>query len=255
MLKRKYCYHNGQNDPRMCSRKKLKSKKEDSDSEEEEEKGIGIGALKNIMNNKIDCIGNHVWFNDDITNDSVSKLIKIISGRNFVFEQKQREVFYGKLVPSPIFLHINSGGGELQEGMAAVDAIRNSKIPIYTIIEGEAASAATFLSVSGKKRFMTENSVLLIHQLSSGFWGNMQQLEDEHENNKFFMEKIYSLYSKYTKISRRRLERIMKRDIWWGADKAIKYGFVDAIYAGDDADCDANKKDEDDSDGEVDRSV
>jgi len=117
--------------------------------------------------------------------------------------------------------------------MAAVDAIRNSKIPIYTIIEGEAASAATFLSVSGKKRFMTENSVLLIHQLSAGAWGKMEELEDEHKNNKFFMEKIYSLYSKYTKISRKQLEKIMKHDIWWGIDKAINYGFVDAIYMGE----------------------
>jgi len=248
MLKRKYCYYR---DPHSCSkrRKRGKSKEESESDDEEKEQGIGIGALKNLMNRKIDCIGNHIWFNDDITNDSVSKLIKIISGRNFVFEQKQREIFFGKLIPDPLYLHINSGGGELQEGMAAVDAIRNSKIPIYTIIEGEAASAATFLSVAGKKRFMTENSVLLIHQLSSGFWGTMQQLEDEHENNKFFMEKIYSLYSKYTKISRKRLEKIMKRDIWWGADKAIKYGFVDAIYTGREA---AEKDDEsDDESGSV----
>ena len=233
MLKRKYCYHNSSH---TCS-KKRRGKKDDSDDDddEKEEKGIGIGALRSLMNRKIDSIGNHIWFNDEITNDSVSKLIKIISGRNFVFEQKQREIFFGKLVPNPLYLHINSDGGELQEGMAAVDAIRNSKIPIYTIIEGEAASAATFLSISGKKRFMTENSVLLIHQLSSGMWGTMEQLEDEHENNKFFMEKIYSLYSKYTKISRKRLEKIMKRDIWWGVDEAIKYGFVDAIYKGEEA--------------------
>lgn len=232
MYKRKRCRYN---EPYVCSKKRRRMK-EESDIEDEEDKdkgGIGIGVFKNLMNRKIDCIGNHIWFNDDITNSSVSQLIKIISGRNFVFEQKRIEMFYCKIEPTPIYLHINSYGGELQEGMAAVDAIRNSKIPIYTIIEGEAASAATFLSVAGKKRFMTENSVLLIHQLSGGAWGKMEELEDEHENNKFFMEKIYSLYSKYTKISRRRLEKIMKRDIWWGFDKAIKYGFVDAIYTGE----------------------
>ena len=87
--------------------------------------------------------------------------------------------------------------------MAAVDCIRNSKIPIYTIIEGRAASAATFMSIAGKKRYITENSVLLIHQLSSGMWGKMSELEDELENNKFFMEKIYSIYSKYTTIPKK----------------------------------------------------
>ena len=231
MFKRKRCYYK---EPYTCSKKQKKSKEEsDSEDDEEKEKGIGIGVLKNLMNRKIDSIGNHIWFNDDVTNNSVSQLIKIISGRNFVFEQKKREMFYCKLKPTPLYLHINSCGGDLQEGMAAVDAIRNSKIPIYTIIEGEAASAATFLSVAGKKRFITENSVLLIHQLSAGAWGKMEELEDEYENNKFFMEKIYSLYSKYTKISKKELRKIMKHDIWWSADKAIKYGVVDAIYKGE----------------------
>lgn len=204
--------------------------KEDDDEEDNEEKGIGLGVLNSLMNKKIDVIGNHIWFNDDVTNSSISKLIKLISARNFAFQQEEKKVFYGTLVPKPLYLHINSYGGDLQEGMAAVDAIKNSKIPIYTIIEGQAASAATFLSIAGEKRYMTENSVLLIHQLSSGSWGTMHELEDEHKNNKFFMEKIYSLYSKYTTITKTNLKKIMKHDIWWDVKKAIKHGFIDEIY-------------------------
>jgi ATP-dependent Clp endopeptidase proteolytic subunit ClpP len=210
-----------------------KNKDDDDNEYNNDDKGIGLGVLNSLMNKNIDVIGNHIWFNDDVSNSSISKLIKLIGARNFAFSQEEKKVFYGKLVPKPIYLHINSCGGDLQEGMAAVDAIRNSKIPIYTIIEGEAASAATFLSVAGQKRFMTENSVLLIHQLSAGCWGTMQELEDDHKNNKFFMEKIYSLYSKYTTISRRSLEKIMKHDIWWDVKTAMKYGFVDEIYYGE----------------------
>lgn len=218
-----------------CKKKSKSRSRNESDSEDEEEKdnGIGLGELKNLMNSKIDCIGNHIWFNDDVDGDSVSKLIKIISGRNFIFERKQKEIFYGKLTPIPLFLHINSDGGDLQEGMVAVDAIRNSKIPIYTIIEGRAASAASLISVAGKKRFMTEHSDLLIHQLSGGYWGTYQEMKDEQENNDFFMEKIYSFYQKYTNLPKKRLEKIMKRDIWWNYKKALKYGFVDAIYTSD----------------------
>lgn len=249
MYKRKRCYHS---DPYYCSKKSRHSKDEsDSEEDDDKDKGIGIGVLKNLMNRKVDCIGNHIWFNDAVTNNSVSQLIKVINGRNFVFKQKQREMYYGNIVPNPMYLHINSCGGELQEGMAAADCIRNSNIPIYTIVEGEAASAATFMSVAGKKRFMTENSVILIHQLSAGAWGKMDELEDEHENNKFFMEKIYSLYSKYTKISRKRLEKTMKRDIWWGVDKALKYGFVDGVYTNEEnAEKILGPEDKVDSDGE-----
>ena len=225
-MKRKYCYYNNKHNKRN-------KRNEESEDEESEDEGVGVGILNSVMKKKIDCIGNHIWFNDEISNNSVSQLIRIINGRNFIFNQKKKETFYGRLEPNPIYLHINSLGGDLQEGMAAVDCIRNSKIPIYTIIEGSAASAATFLSVVGKKRFITENSVLLIHQLSAGSWGKMNELEDDYENNKFFMEKIYSLYSKYTSITRKKLEKIMKRDIWWNAEKAIQYGFVDQIYTGD----------------------
>jgi ATP-dependent protease ClpP protease subunit len=223
---------------KFYSNKKQKKSKDDSDSETENEKdkekeeGIGLGAL-NSLATKVDCIGNHIWFNDDVENESVNKLIKIISAKNFIFNQKVKEIYFGTIEPVPIYLHINSDGGNIPDALAAVDCIRNSKIPIYTIIEGNAASAATFLSVAGKKRFITENSVLLIHQLSSGMWGTMAQLEDEHVNNKFFMEKIYSIYDKYTRISRRRLEKILKKDIWWGAEKAIQYGFADQIYRGE----------------------
>jgi ATP-dependent Clp endopeptidase proteolytic subunit ClpP len=236
MQKRKYIYHSSQ-----ISKKHKKAKDEsDSEDEDEKEKGIGIGMLKSLLNSKVDSIGNHIWFNDDVTGDSVSKLIKVINARNFLFEQKQREIFYGKLEPKPLYLHINSDGGEIHEGMAAVDCIRNSKIPIYTIIEGRAASAATFMSIAGKKRYITENSVLLIHQLSSGMWGKMTELEDEHENNKFFMEKIYSIYSKYTTVPKKELKNIMKRDIWWDSEKALKYGFVDEIFTSTTVDEDNN---------------
>lgn len=242
MTKRKYIYHSSlssQNSKFVCRKKQNKSK-EESDSEGDDEKGVEFGMLKSLLNSKVDSIGNHIWFNDDITSDSVSKLIKVINYRNFIFEQKQREIFYGKLEPKPLYLHINSDGGSVHEGMAAVDCIRNSKIPIYTIIEGRAASAATFMSIAGKKRYITENSILLIHQLSSGMWGKMTELEDEHENNKFFMEKIYSIYSKYTTVPKKELKNIMKRDIWWDADKALKYGFADDIYTSTTIDEDNN---------------
>ena len=219
---------------KLHTNKKKKNSKDSSDSESDNEKeqGIGRGYL-NILPVKVDCIGNHIWFNDDIDSESINKLIKIINTKNFIFDQKVKDFYFGKIEPLPIYLHINSHGGCITAALAAVDCIINSKIPIYTVIEGNAASAATFLSISGKKRFITQNSVLLIHQLSSSTWGTMEQLEDGHENNKFFMEKIYTIYSSYTKLSKKQLVKILKRDIWWDSEKAIKYGFADEIYIND----------------------
>ena len=223
----------------------IKKSKNESDSESDNDSDKNLTAIKNLLNNKVECIGNHIWFNGDVDNSSISKLIKLINAKNFLYNQQVKNMYFAKLEPLPLYLHINSDGGCIKNAMAAVDCIKNSSIPIYTIIEGGAASAATFMSVAGKKRFITENSVLLIHQLSSGMWGTMSQIEDDYENNKFFMEKIYSIYNKYTTISRSRLEKILKRDIWWNAKKAIKYGFVDQIYRGDNRDNKGDDKEDD----------
>ncbi len=69
-------------------------------------------------------------------------------------------------IPTPeIKLHINSGGGSLIDAFAAIDYIRKSKAPVHSIVEGQAASAATLMSVVASKRSITKHSVMLIHQL------------------------------------------------------------------------------------------
>ncbi len=231
MSKRKYYYHA---DSKFSKRIKRSNTVDDhEDNEEEEEEGKRLDVLKALMGREVEGVGNHIWFNDDITVDSISKFIKVTQNKNFSFKQKQRQIFSGTLIPKPIYLHINSYGGDVSAAMAAVDCIRYSYIPIYTVIEGSAASAATFLAVAGKKRFITENSVLLIHQLSTGMWGKFSELEDEHKNNKFFMDKIYSIYEKYTVLRKKKLKEILKHDLWWSSKDALDYGFVDEIYTGD----------------------
>ena len=63
----------------------------------------------------------------------------------------------------PIYLHINSFGGSLYDAYAAVDTIKNLRVPIYSVIESCAASAGTIISVVCNKRFIGENAHMLIH--------------------------------------------------------------------------------------------
>lgn len=132
---------------------------------------------------------------------------------------------------NPIWIYINSYGGDLLAGFNIMDEIANlsKKYPIYTLIDGKAASAATMISIAGKKRFIKENSFILIHQLSSGMVGKYSEMKEQIANMDMFMSKIKKAYSKYTKISDTALDEILKHDIWWDAEKALEYGFVDAI--------------------------
>ena len=128
-----------------------------------------------------------------------------------------------------IDLYINSPGGVVLQGFSAMDTIRASTIPVTTIIDGEAASAATFISVVGNERLMYEHAHILIHQLSSIHWGNFEQLKDDMQNSERFMETIRDIYRKYTKISVKAMDDMLKHDLWWDAKTCLKYGLVDRI--------------------------
>ena len=128
-----------------------------------------------------------------------------------------------------INLFISSEGGELYSSLAASDRIKSSKIPIHTIVEGIAASGATIISISGAKRFIRKHSLMLIHQLSSEFWGNYAQIEDEKKNLDLLMKIIKEVYLKNTKIPESQLESLLKHDLCLDANECLKYGLVDKI--------------------------
>jgi len=133
--------------------------------------------------------------------------------------------------PAPIYLHINSEGGDIFAALAVVDTIKASKIEVHSIIEGCAASAATLISISCHKRYITENSHMLIHQLSSGFWGKMTEIEDELLNLTRLMDVIKDLYKKNSNMSKAKLSTYLRKDIWWSAKTCVQNGLVDAIYS------------------------
>ena len=126
-------------------------------------------------------------------------------------------------------LHINSEGGEVFAVLSILHLILNNKITINTIIEGQACSAATLLAMIGKKRSITEHSYMLIHNLSSGFWGKMHEFEDEMKNLKLLTKDIRKMYNKYTNINTRQLDQLLKKDLLLNAKICVTYGLVDEI--------------------------
>ena len=131
--------------------------------------------------------------------------------------------------PPPIELHIHSDGGSAFSGMAGMDAILRSKTPIHTYIDGSAASAATLLSVSGTKRFISKNSFILIHQLSTFVAGKYEEFKDEIRNQELLMKTIRETYKERSKMTDEQIEDLLKHDLWLDAKTALEYGLVDEI--------------------------
>jgi len=110
-----------------------------------------------------------------------------------------------------------------------VDYILNSKVPVHSIIDGCAASAATIISTSCTKRSIGKYSKMLIHQLSAGAYGKYTELEDDMENNKHLMSTIKEIYKEYTRVPMKKLDEILKHDLWFDSKTSLKLGLVDDI--------------------------
>ncbi|MDP3987248.1 MAG: ATP-dependent Clp protease proteolytic subunit [Nanoarchaeota archaeon] len=171
-------------------------------------------------------IGNKIYFYSRINSMSIlvlNKKIQRIGSDILHFSIEQG------IEPFPIFLYINSPGGAVTDGLLGMDIIQNSRVPIHTVIQGEAASAATFLSVVGKKRFMHKNSVMLIHALSQMMYGNYYNLEDEFANCKILMQIMKDIYQKNTKMPLKKIEELLRHDLLLDSKTCLKFGLVDEI--------------------------
>lgn len=194
-------------------------------SEESEDSPQIISLGKQFSDNSPS--GNKIYFYQDVTRDSILSLNKQID--DVSKQVKIMQYTYNLPEPSPIEIHFCSDGGDVFAAMATVDKIINSTIPVHTYCEGIVASAATVMSVAGKKRFITKNSCMLIHQVSSALWGNYMEFKDEIKNLELIMSLIRGVYIKHTKYNDKELDDILSHDLCLNADDCLKWGLVDAI--------------------------
>ena len=141
---------------------------------------------------------------------------------------KHQKVIYPDLNPF-ISLHIQSGGGALMPTFFVCDTIKNLDTPVFIHVDGFAASAASLMVVSGKKRIMTRNSAMLVHQLTGATSGKFNELKDEMTNLNFFMNKVKNIYLENTKLNSSVLDNLLSSDIWLDAETCLAYGLVDKI--------------------------
>jgi ATP-dependent protease ClpP protease subunit len=175
----------------------------------------------------METIDNRIYFYASIYSDKtlqLNKTIRELTNRHLM-ETKTR----GQEFVSPIYLNIYSYGGEVIAGLSCMDEILSCQVPLYTVVDGCCASAATFLSVVGKKRYIKRNAFMLIHQLSSSMWGKYSEFQDEMKNLDMMMNIIKDIYGKYTKVPMEKIDELMKHDIYWKAEECLKYGLVDEI--------------------------
>jgi ATP-dependent protease ClpP protease subunit len=208
------------------------SKNEDSDDDAD---GIQIdpsAIFGNMLKkeNDIRVDGNKIYFHKEVSRESVLNLIFTLN--QTVKKLKNTSDQIGVDDYPPVYLFINSGGGDYYAGMSAFDHIKNMDYPVYTVIDGLTASAGTFISLAGKKRLMLKSSWVLIHQIKTWFSGynTFEELKDEMLNTTNIMNSLNNMYLDNTKISKKKLDTFFKHDLYLDSTQALKLGIVDEIY-------------------------
>lgn len=135
----------------------------------------------------------------------------------------------------PIFLWINSSGGEVHSGFAIYDLIQFIRPKVFTIVSGAAASMGSVIALAAEKenRFAMTNAKFLIHQPLVGgtIQGPASDIEIHAKDIIKLKQKIFDIYAERTGHSREYFETVMERDHWLSADEALKIGLVTRIIS------------------------
>ena len=131
----------------------------------------------------------------------------------------------------PVYIYIDSPGGDVDAGFAIFDMIRFVSCPVYLIGMGLIASAAALilLAVDKEHRLALPNSRYLIHQPSSGMRGVATDIEihaKEMERTKAVLNKIIS---EQTGKSIEQVSADTNRDYWLNSEESVEYGLVSRI--------------------------
>ena len=132
-----------------------------------------------------------------------------------------------------ISLYIDSPGGDVYAGLGILDTMNFIKPDVSTICVGMAASMAAVLLAAGAKgkRLALPNSMVLIHQPSSGVQGQQTDIQIVADETKWIRKHLNELLSEYTGQPLEKVNVDTERDNYMRAQEAADYGLVDRVIS------------------------
>jgi ATP-dependent Clp protease protease subunit len=130
-----------------------------------------------------------------------------------------------------IYMYINSPGGCVVSGTSIVDTMNLIKPDVVTVVTGYACSMGSVIASSGTlgKRFILPNAQFMLHQVSAGTRGNVQDMEASFEHTKKLNKKLMQILADNTGHTLGKILKDTTRDLWLDAEASVNYGLVDSI--------------------------
>jgi len=179
--------------------------------------------------NIIYTVDNEIHFTSDINSSSIELLIKNISQAINDFYEKHNE---GEKMT--IKYVVTSNGGCLDSVLKFVDFLdivrkKHSNISFESVATGCVASAGTIMCLVADKRFITKHANIMIHDLSTGYYGSYSKLQSYSESIIRSQQYIVDIYMTKYSGTRDELNKLLTHEKWFSSEEYLKYGFVDEI--------------------------
>ncbi len=185
-----------------------------------EERQLNISAVSvfdRLMMDKIIFLGEEI---DDFIANIINAQLLFLDNES---ESDSKE---------PIWLYINSPGGECYSGLAIYDTMQAIKTPIYTCVMGMAASMAFILAIAGKSkhRYALKHSRLMMHQpWAGGGGGQATDIEIFNREMQSLKADMIKIMAQHTGQTEEQIKLDAERDFWLKSEQAKAYGAIDKI--------------------------
>jgi len=127
-----------------------------------------------------------------------------------------------------VIMYINSPGGYVSAELAIYDTMSYIKPDVSTICMGQAASAGACILASGAKgkRYALKNARIMLHQVSSGAYGHIDDMKIEYEESEFLNNLMIEELSRITGHSKKKIKKDLDRNKYMSAEQARDYGII-----------------------------
>lgn len=153
------------------------------------------------------------------------------SAKKFQQEIAQAHNTGQKVIP----VVIDSYGGQVYSLMTMISAIKHSELPIATIVEGKAMSCGAVLLSFGEEgmRFADPDATVMIHDVSSGGYGKIEELKADVKEAERLDDKIFTMMArncgKKDDYFKKKVFSKKHADWFMDATEAKKHGLVNHL--------------------------
>lgn len=126
-------------------------------------------------------------------------------------------------------LHVNSPGGDVFEGLAMLNTLRTYPGQVTAIVDGIAASAASFLIMGADEIVTQPNSEIMIHDAWGLCMGNAADMIDMASRLDKVSDNIADVYAGRGHEDAAVWRERMRQEVWYSAEEAVEVGLADRV--------------------------